>query len=139
MPSPIQENNPGTNNSDKRYFPRWEVTNRVTFRLDGQEDIRLEAKTKDLSCAGACILTQQKIPEDQKLKLVIELADGSHIRVNGRSVWSRFWEKNYEIGISFLDSSDKMRELILENAYELNQNEIYQHWFKGWHGQNNPS
>lgn len=120
--------------TDKRYFPRWDVANKIHYRFEGQE-IPTDALTKDLSCTGTCIVTAQPLPIDEKIKLVIKLADGNTAFVTGRVVWSRLWSSGHENGVMFTEMTEKMRQTILENAYELNQRDVYEHWFKGWDGQ----
>jgi len=76
------------NGSDKRYLPRWEVENRVLYRLDNESNPH-EGQSKDISCTGACIRTKSKLSPQQKVKLTIYLSEASSIQVEGEIVWNK--------------------------------------------------
>lgn len=66
------QNNPSLSNtasnttSDKRYFPRWQIKNRIVFHLDGQAQLH-EARSRDLSCAGMALVSQFPLTKEQKI------------------------------------------------------------------------
>ena len=53
---------------DSRYFPRWEVDDHVSYHLEGEKE-SYEGQTKDISCAGACIIGDQHVAPNQKIKI----------------------------------------------------------------------
>ena len=118
--------------AEKRYLPRWEVDNRVMYHLENQSQIR-EAKTKDMSFAGACLTHVDGLSIDQNLKLVVYLTETKSIDLCGRVVWVQKTPDNeYWAGVQFYDISQQAQDLILEHAFELNRDVLVKHWFKGW-------
>lgn len=124
----------GSNASDKRYLPRWEVKNRVLYQLDN-DHTTLEGQTKDLSCMGACFLADRTFSPDQNIKLTIYLSRGTYIHLSGKIIWCRPTDGRYEIGVSFPEIPEDDRELILQYAFEIKKEDVIQHWFKDWDGQ----
>ena len=56
--------------SDQRYFPRWNVNNRVIYHTESSPDQKLRhGHSKDLSCAGACLYLKEFLPPQQKIAL----------------------------------------------------------------------
>ena len=92
--------------TDKRYFPRWEVYNRVLYQFEDQLDT-FECQTKDLSCAGACILSRQNIPPPQKVKLIVYLSASKFVSLEGKVIWSHALDGQFELGVLFEDVSSK--------------------------------
>ncbi len=122
-------------NDERRYFPRWEVNNRICYRLE-PESFSHECRSRDLNCCGACLLTKQSLPPDQKLKMTVYLAEDVCVHVEGKVLWSKP-QKNeqYLIGVNFLETSKKIQDLILNHAFEINKNDLVRHWFQGWNGE----
>lgn len=121
------------NESDKRYFPRWSVVNRVLYQKQGHQEA-LTGNTKDLSCSGACIVINEELPLNEKLKLIIYLSGDSCIKVDGKITWITVNNGQKHIGITFNEMSQKDQEVLLEHAYEINRDKWTNHWFKGWDG-----
>jgi len=116
---------------DKRYLPRWEVSNRILYQVQGDGQ-RKESLSHDLSCAGASILTEESITPNEKLQLTIYLDREVSVRVDGRVCWSVPVAKKHLIGINFEQTSRKAQDLILKYAFELDRAKLVRHWFKGW-------
>lgn len=119
--------------SDSRYFPRWEVGEHVLCQLDGEDEAR-EGKTKDISCAGACIVGDWHIAPHQKVKLTIQLSKGVKVRLNAHILWVRSNTDQREMGVTFYDTSDEAQDLILQHAFKLDKEKVVKQWFKGWEG-----
>ena len=117
--------------SDQRYFPRWEVENRVLYQLEDQMDT-LEAQTIDLSCAGACLTVPKTIRPQQTIKLVIYLSPNKFINVNGKIIWTKSVGGEQQIGIQFENISLKNQDIILQHAFEVRHDQVTRNWFKGW-------
>ena len=83
IPYPNQD---ASNGKDMRYFPRWEVQNPVLYHLEGKTEA-FDGQTKDLSCAGACVMSKGKVVPHQRIKMTVELAEG--MKINLRNLWSR--------------------------------------------------
>ena len=120
---------------DHRYFPRWEVNNRVLFQMEDDLET-LEGYTKDISCTGAQICVPQDLSLDQKLKLVIFLSKEDYVSVNGKIVWMKPMNGNNHLGIQFYNTSTKIQDTILKHAFEVNKNDLRSHFFKGWDNKN---
>ncbi|OGX06264.1 MAG: hypothetical protein A2Z88_05080 [Omnitrophica WOR_2 bacterium GWA2_47_8] len=119
--------------SDRRYLPRWEVTNRVLCRVSNDGN-STECTSRDINCSGASILAPSSFSQDQKVSLAIYLDREIIVRVDGRVLWSQPDHGKHLIGIAFEQTSKKAQDLILKYAFEINKEKLYQHWFKGWDG-----
>ena len=117
--------------SDRRYFPRWEVDNKVLYHIENDPIVH-ECRSVDINCTGACIKTDDTLVPNQNLKLTIYLDKNVTISVNGTIIWSKPLEKENIVGINFSNMSQKMQETILKYAFEFNKDSLVQHWFKGW-------
>jgi hypothetical protein len=117
--------------SDKRYFPRWEVQNRVIYHLEENPD-NYEARTKDLSCAGACLISRKNNPLNQKVKLTIYLSASRAVSVEGKIVWSQPLDGAFELGVDFENVNLKSQDIILQHAFEFKHADVVKNWFKGW-------
>lgn len=122
-----------SNDSDKRYFPRWEVNNRVVYHLEGEKNPHA-GQTKDLSCAGACIVGETHIAPQQKMKISIQLAEGVKVTLNARVLWMKTENNQTHMGIAFYNTPDEVQNLILQHAFELDKDKVLKYWFKGWDG-----
>ena len=117
--------------SDKRYFPRWEVQNRVLYQPFKSSDPK-EAITRDLSCAGACICMEDSIGLDQKIKLTVYLSEETKVDLLGKVVWIKLQgDKNF-VGVNFFNTEQEAQDLILEYAFSLDRSKLINHWYKGW-------
>jgi len=92
-------------NDDMRYFPRWEVNDRVLYHLDGEKK-SYEGQTKDISCAGARITGDGHVAPHQKIKLTLELADGVKVNLNAHILWVKVENNQPQMGITFYDTPD---------------------------------
>ena len=114
-----------------RYFPRWEVNNRVVYHLDGDHK-QFEGLTKDISCAGACITGVQDILPHQKVRLTIELADEVKIKLKANVLWIKVENNQLSMGVTFYDTPDETQNVILQHAFELDRDKFVQQLYKGW-------
>ena len=117
--------------SDARYFPRWDVDNRLSYCLEGDDQF-FEGKTKDISCAGACIISEVHIAPRQKIKISIELSKGNSFQLNAYILWVRMENNQNHMGITFYDTPDEFKDQILNHAFELDKEKVLKHWFKDW-------
>ena len=116
---------------DQRYFPRWQVKNRIVYRLEGEAKVH-EACSCDLSCTGVSLIGGMPLVNDQKLKLQIYLTEDKSVEVEGHPVWTKETEAGHVIGINFTNLNTAIQDKILEYAFELNKKDIVKHWFEGW-------
>ncbi|MBI5416181.1 MAG: PilZ domain-containing protein [Candidatus Omnitrophica bacterium] len=119
--------------ADKRYFPRWEVPNRVIYKLRDDPTPR-HGHTRDLSCAGSCLFLTEHLPLREKLSLSIHLSPKTSVDVHGTVVWQDISSTPYLTGVAFYETDDKAQDLILRHAFELNHDQVLAHWYKGWEG-----
>ena len=118
-------------NSDTRYFPRWEVTDRVVYNIDGDGEAR-EGRTKDISCAGACIIGDRYLSPHQKIQMTVHLSEAISIKLNGHVQWVRHNDGASHMGVTFYETPDHIQELILQHAFEIDREKVVKQWFKGW-------
>lgn len=116
---------------DKRYFPRWQVKNRIVYHFEGQIQLH-NAQSCDLSCAGVSLVSQFPLVPGQKLKLRIYLFEDKSVEVKGHPVWVRETEEGYLSGVHFTDSTTEVQNKILEYAFEIKKEDVVNHWFEGW-------
>jgi len=116
---------------DRRYFPRWEVNNKVICKLTNQQT-EIECSSHDINCAGASIYTDQEVSPDQKVKLVIRLDEDVSVQVTGKVCWKKVEDNQHLIGIDFEETSRKAQDLILKYAFELDKEKLRKHWFSNW-------
>lgn len=121
--------------SDQRYFPRWNVNNRVLYRPESGSELQLHhGHTKDLSCAGACLYLKEFLPPQQKIALNIHLSPGTNLDLRATVVWQKAEAMSYWTGVTFHDTSDEAQQQILEHAFEFERSKVLEHWYKGWEG-----
>ncbi len=123
-----------TSFTDKRYFPRWEVKNRVLFQKDSDCEVH-EGTTKDLSCAGTCLFTEQPLILHEKIKLVVYLSEEVSLSLQGIVVWIKGSESLREIGVIFYNTPSEAQDLMLQFAFSLNKERFLTNIFKGWNDQ----
>ena len=121
--------------SDQRYFPRWNVNNRVLYRSESSPDQQLRhGHSKDISCAGACLYLKEFLPLQQKIAIGIQLTPKTNIDLRGTVVWQKAEDLAYLTGIAFYEISEAAQEQILEHAFEFDRSKLLEHWYKGWEG-----
>ena len=117
--------------NDLRYFPRWEVDDPVLYHLDGETE-PFEGRTKDISCAGACITGAGNISPHQKIKVIVELATGVKIKLNAHILWVKIESNHPQMGVTFYDTPDDVQNLILQHAFEVDREKFIKQLYKGW-------
>ncbi len=117
--------------NDMRYFPRWDVSDPVLYQLDGEREPH-EGQTKDISCAGACITGSGDVSPRQKIKMIVELAEGIKIKLNAHILWVKIENNHSEMGVTFYDTPDDVQNLILQHAFELDRDGFLKQLYKGW-------
>ena len=121
--------------ADQRYFPRWNVNNRVLYKSESDPDHSLRhGHTKDLSGVGACLYLKEFLPPCQKITLGIHLSPKATIDLRATVVWQKAEDLAYLTGVAFYETSDEAQQLILEHAFELDRKKLLEHWYKGWDG-----
>ena len=127
-----QKSNPP---SDQRYFPRWNVNNRVVYRAETTPDHQFRhGHTKDLSGAGACLYLKDFLPVHQKITLNIHLSPKSTLDLRATVVWQKAEDLAYLTGVAFHETPDDAQQQILEHAFEFDHAKVLEHWYKGWDG-----
>ena len=116
---------------DKRYLPRWEVNNKVVYRLGNQREAH-ECTSKDISCTGACLQSEIHLPKNSKVDLTIHLSPKSSINVQGHIVWNKDAEGKFLAGVVFENIPAASQEMILKHAFEIKKEDLVRHWFSGW-------
>ena len=120
--------------SERRYLPRWIVTNRILYRKEDQPHFQ-ECSSKDLSGDGACLSCPETLPFSGKLTLVVYLSEEIAVQVKASVLWNKpsFDPKNQNLyGVRFEELSNKVQEMILQYAFECKKDVLTKHWFEGW-------
>lgn len=116
---------------DRRYLPRWSVTNRILYRKQ-DDHLYQESTTKNLNCGGVCVHCTEELPLNQEICLTIFLAQDVAVHLQGMITWHRQTEDGYLVGIRFHHLSKKANNLLLEYAFETKEHELQKRWFEGW-------
>jgi len=116
---------------ERRYLPRWEVNNRVICRLDSTPEA-LECRSRDLSCAGIEIISQQSLQPRQKVNLTICLTETKALDVTGHVVWQRAASVGNISGVVFENVPQEIQDAILKYAFEFKKKDVINHWYEGW-------
>jgi len=116
---------------NKRHTPRWNLQGQCVYHMD-KGPVDYEGHFKDVSCAGACVETDQNFPINQNVSLTLHLPDEGVINVCGTAVWSKAFNFRYKIGIHFFNMSGEMQDTILQHAANANNVLLTENWFKGW-------
>jgi hypothetical protein len=122
--------------SDLRYFPRWEVNNRVLYQFENEYDLH-QGRTRDLSCVGARLRAEAPF-ETRKISLTIFLSPRISVTVQGRVLWVSGDHGNSEAGITFENVSQEAQDMILQHAFEMDPDSVVNRWFEGWSGSSGP-
>ena len=121
--------------SDQRYFPRWNVNNRVLYRSETTPDHQFHhGHTKDLSGAGACLYLKEFLPPQQKITVSLHLSPKTTLDLRAKVIWQRAEEMSYLTGIAFFETTDDAQQQILAHAFEFDHAKVLEHWYKGWDG-----
>ena len=117
---------------DLRYFPRWEVSNRVVLQREN-DALTHECLSKDINSSGACVRTNENVLPNTKLNLTIYLAENIEpIEVYGRVLWQKMFDGESQLGIKFERISDKASNLIFQYAFEYKKEDLIKQWFRGF-------
>jgi len=127
----------GFNESDQRYFPRWEIDKRVVYQAKNIPDEK-QSRAIDMSCAGVCILCEEQLLPTQEIRLDIFLSEATIIRMTGHVVWVKNFANQNQAGIIFNEIDQASQDTILEHAFNVNKKDLVRYWFKGWEGNNAP-
>ena len=119
---------------DRRYIPRWEVSQRVLFRPSTQKTLYWEGETKDISCDGLCLYTPEKIAIGQKLILTLYLSPDIAVYVEGRVLWNESLHDKFLVGIKLENTNSRVQDLILDHAFNIKKEALLKHWYRGWEG-----
>lgn len=116
---------------DKRYLPRWEVKNRISYQLHEDHQMQ-DCMSRDLSSVGICLETREFLPINKKVKLVVYLSETTSFPAEGHVVWSQATANGNISGILFDGITNQEQELILQHAFEVKHEDLVKHWFSGW-------
>ncbi len=76
---------------ERRRFIRFDLDTNVRYRFfDGMSiDESMQAKAKNLSAEGVCIVTQKEIPRNKDIELDISLpGKKAPVRIHGKVLWT---------------------------------------------------
>lgn len=97
-----------TTYSARRQHPRFNVDIKVAVAV---ESVRFEARTRDMSRAGVCLVAVQPIPRETEISLELVLTFGDTgtsepLTVIGRVAWCTALFGAYQIGVKFVKVDD---------------------------------
>jgi len=122
--------------TDNRYFSRWEVERRLLFYQGPYPKHNTppqEAKTIDLSCSGVRIWTSEEILKGQKIRMILFFSIESYINLTGDVCWVKSNDHLYkQAGIQFYNTPENSKDIILDEAFNVDRNKVVESWFKGW-------
>jgi len=87
------------------------------FQVEAQARVflaqrRLEAKTRDVSLSGMCLVSADPIPRDTGLVVELVVAFGTNsktepLRLTGRAIWCTKMFGMHQVGVMFVDVDDE--------------------------------
>lgn len=94
--------------SARRQHPRFNVDIKVAVSV---ESVRFDARTRDMSRAGVCLVAVQPIPRETEISLELVLTFGDTgtsepLTVIGRVAWCTALFGAYQIGVKFVKVDD---------------------------------
>lgn len=103
---------------ESRKFPRVKSDCTLTIQ-NPSEDTKLDLVTENIGTGGICVILNQALPKFSKLRLTLDLTDGSNpISCDARVVWSvssrdSMTDKTiHDTGIEFTDLAPRDRDRI---------------------------
>jgi len=92
----------------RREHPRFNVDIQVGVTV---ADAKFEARTRDMSKAGVCLIGEQPIPPDTEISLELVLTFGESgtsepLKMIGRVAWCTALFGAYQIGVKFVKVDD---------------------------------
>ena len=96
--------------SKRREHPRFNVDIQVAVTV---ADVKFDARTRDMSRAGVCLIADQPIPADTEISLELVLTFGEQgtsepLKVFGRVAWCTALFGAYQIGVKFVKVDDDL-------------------------------
>lgn len=122
-----------SNQPERRGLPRWKLDKEVIYRVSHQPNEKT-ARTIDLSCRGACILSSEPLLPTQRIDLSIIIDKLNVARMSGHVAWIRHFPQKNEAGICFDDIDEDTQHMILEHAFNCRKEDVVNYWFSGWDG-----
>src|SRR6185436_5130568 len=113
----------GPKQEERRYFPRWKVDKEVLYQLR-HETLEKEARALDMSCNGACILSNEPLLPTQRIILSIFLNKAKVVTVNGRVAWIKHFPKQNEAGICFDAIDEATQNTIMDHFFHAQKKDV---------------
>lgn len=100
--------------STRRQHPRFSVDIRVGVSV---AKATFDARTRDISRAGLCLVAMQPIPRETEIGLELVLTFGSEatsepLHIVGRVAWCTFLFGHYQIGVKFVNVDDEQKRYL---------------------------
>lgn len=112
------------NASDRRRFPRLNVTVDIQYRLLPEAVAYATGATSNISAGGICIILYEEVPVGSVLELNIYLPDGQPIiKAKGRIVWikpfdvARDQKERFDAGVEFIDLNENDESRIAKYVF----------------------
>ncbi len=93
----------------RRQHPRYNVDVQVEVSVANE---KLDARTRDMSRAGLCLVTSQPIARDAEVSLELVLTFGEDgvsepLKIDGRVAWCTALFGAYQVGVKFVKIDDE--------------------------------
>jgi hypothetical protein len=93
----------------RRQYPRYNVDVQVEVTVAGGQ---LDARTRDMSRAGLCLVTTQPIARETEVSLELVLTFGEDgvsepLKIDGRVAWCTALFGAYQVGVKFVKVDDE--------------------------------
>ncbi len=129
MANKIESNSQGR--KERRYLPRWEVKSRVRYSKS-EADTPLEGESKDLNYKGISLWTSGEFLPNERLQITVFLAEDTSFTLPATVLWAKKSDDRNLIGLQFENTSNEVRDLIFNFAFEHNRDELVKRWFEGF-------
>ena len=111
----------------RRTHYRLDCMANILIRLNEKEskggsETAIKAFTKNISGSGLCVITEVNIPENSEVAIEVRLSENVIIVARCiviRNIWFEVKKtKSYELGLHFVDISQKNRDSLIKFIYE---------------------
>ncbi|MBI3602768.1 MAG: PilZ domain-containing protein [Candidatus Omnitrophica bacterium] len=113
---------------ERRQIPRWEIKQPAKVKI-GPEGEFVDCVIEDLNLKGLCMSVSTQLPENDPLKMVLELPGYLHLDVGAHIPWVRQAEGRYIYGMSFSTIMDESKEKIYKYLSKNFPGEFRRKWW----------
>lgn len=114
---------------EKRVIPRFKVPIRTDFAKASSKEEMLAGHSVDISFKGMRLFSPNCFDSGEILDIFFHFPDKPYQEAVGKVMWSRPVKGEFEMGISFLNIKDLVKQNILDYITSYFPQEFSRHWW----------